>query len=221
MRVTEILIKGLPRWIGIAGGVLLVAGLATIAGAHGGDPAKIHACVNPGPLPLLGNGAIRIIGANEVCNHFEVPLDWNAQGAPGPAGPQGPQGSAGPTGPQGPQGPQGATGPAGAQGPRGPAGPPSPAGVSGYEIVESRTPRFISSGKSHQAECPAGKVVLGGGGRPDNAAGLDAVTEASFPLIFESTRHMWAVRLVSPPGRIPPNEWALVVYAICATPATP
>lgn len=58
--------------------------LITTVFAHGGDPAKIHACVRP----TLLNGApnVRIIGAGANCNNNESPLDWNIQGIQGPPG---------------------------------------------------------------------------------------------------------------------------------------
>jgi hypothetical protein len=86
----------------------------------------------------------------------------DVQPAIGPAGLDGlpgMPGPAGPTGPQGIRGPQGATGPQGAAG---------PAGVSGYEIVEAP----ISPTTNSVATCPAGKVVIGGGGRVYGAGTL-------------------------------------------------
>ena len=38
---------------------------------HGGDPSKIHACVN------TRTGALRIVGATESCRIAEAPLDWS------------------------------------------------------------------------------------------------------------------------------------------------
>lgn len=104
-------------------------------------------------------------------------------GVTGPAGPQGPQGVPGPLGPTGPQGPQGtqgqqgiqgppgptgSQGPQGAPGPQGPQGPQGiPGGVSGYQMVNANT-GLVNAAKGGKllidANCPAGKVALGGGG---------------------------------------------------------
>ena len=70
-------------------GVLLGASLVTVVGAHGGDPAKIHSCVNP------SSGGIAIVDANAECEPSERALDWNIRGIQGPPGPKG---DPGPTG---------------------------------------------------------------------------------------------------------------------------
>jgi hypothetical protein len=72
--------------------------------AHGGDPTRIHACVNE------RTRAVRIVRPNDGCARTERAVDWSILGPPGPAGPQGPSGAVGPQGPQGPQGPAGAQG---------------------------------------------------------------------------------------------------------------
>src|SRR6266508_4248228 len=85
-------------------GLLLVASLAGLASAHGGDANRIHACVKTDPG---APGLLRIVGPNDTCKKNETALDWNITGPPGLPGPPGPQGPAGPQGPQGPQGPAG------------------------------------------------------------------------------------------------------------------
>jgi hypothetical protein len=105
-----------------------------------------------------------------------------ATGTQGPVGPAGPRGFPGPTGPQGPVGPAGAagtkgaatsTGPAGPTGPTGPTGPAGPRGASGVatsSVVDGTAVNSIadpSTGTttSATASCPAGRVLLGGGGQ--------------------------------------------------------
>jgi hypothetical protein len=83
------------------------------------------------------------------------------RGADGVAGPQGPLGERGPRGLDGAAGPPGARGPAGPQGEQGPQGPAG--GISGWTLV---TTQFWVLAYDHSADsvnCPAGKVVLGGG----------------------------------------------------------
>ncbi|MFN2412648.1 MAG: IPT/TIG domain-containing protein [Pyrinomonadaceae bacterium] len=99
-------------------------------------------------------------------------------GAMGPAGPPGQTGATGATGPQGQTGaigatgatgPQGIPGPMGPQGIPGPIGPQGPAGTSwlaGYEIVVERHTVPPQWGQTVSAECPAGKVIIGGGAYP-------------------------------------------------------
>ena len=80
----------------------------------------------------------------------------------GAAGTNGEGRTAGPSGTAGPQGPQGPRGPQGAQGIQGP-----PGGVSGYQMVNANT-GLVNVAKGGKvlidANCPAGKVALGGGG---------------------------------------------------------
>jgi hypothetical protein len=52
---------------------ILVVTTAVLAGAHGGDESRIHACVTP-------SGALRIVGANDTCKSNERALDWTVDG---------------------------------------------------------------------------------------------------------------------------------------------
>lgn len=58
------------------------------------------------------------------------------------------------------QGPQGPAGPEGPVGPQGPQGTP---GVSGYQHVVADALVPQNAFRTHDAGCPAGKVVVGGG----------------------------------------------------------
>ncbi|MEW6207000.1 MAG: hypothetical protein AB1631_01435 [Acidobacteriota bacterium] len=66
---------------------------------------------------------------------------------------------AGPQGPQGPPGPQGETGP---QGPQGPQGAPGTSALLDSITVEVTTP--INGSNTATADCPAGYLLLTGGG---------------------------------------------------------
>lgn len=57
-------------WLALSAAVLLVA--AGPARAHGGDTAKIHACILP------ANGGVKIVGPDEACPTNSVPLDWSS-----------------------------------------------------------------------------------------------------------------------------------------------
>jgi hypothetical protein len=76
------------------------------------------------------------------------------------AGPQGPQGPEGPAGPKGATGATGAQGPIGLPGQTGQQGPP---GISGLEYVVTGNSVAGKATEFWQADCPAGKKVLGGG----------------------------------------------------------
>ena len=71
--------------------------VATIAGAHPGGPGTdvIHSCVNN------SSGAIKVVGADQMCGNNETPVDWNQQGIAGIEGPKGEKGDRGETGPAG------------------------------------------------------------------------------------------------------------------------
>ena len=162
--------------------VLLIGGVAQAAST---SDEVISACLRS------STGNIRVVADAAECRNNETALSWNAQGptgpqgeqgVEGPAGPQGPKGEPGPAGPTGPEGPQGAAGPqgeagetgpagpagpkgdTGATGPRGPQGPAGP-GMTGYEIVEERVVVNILASNHVSVDCPAGKVVVGGGAR--------------------------------------------------------
>jgi hypothetical protein len=92
-------------------------------------------------------GKLRVIdtGAGESCNGSETALNWSQ------TGPQGPQGPAGPAGPQGPAGPAQVT------------------------TIWQNVQVEAAPGTKVQvtAVCPAGMVVLGGGGQTNDPTVVD------------------------------------------------
>jgi len=88
--------------------VLAVAASAgivtTMAGAHGGNPALIHACVNK------KSKIVRIVAPSAKCKKTERAIDWPAQTAVGAQGLPGAQGPPGPPGAPGQDGQDGAPG---------------------------------------------------------------------------------------------------------------
>jgi hypothetical protein len=196
--------------VGPTFGLLLGATLVTVAVAHGGDPAKIHSCVNP------NSGGIKIVGANETCKNHETTLDWNIQGVQGPPGPQGAPGQAGPPGPPGQPGLAGPPGPPGSPGVAGPPGPPGPAGqggVSGLEVVRISSDLNGDVSKLRFVECPGTKRLIGGGATTTTPSGLvRLVIKQSGPAI-DNPERIWfgVVENIGAPG-----DWQLHTYAICA-----
>ena len=84
---------------------LSILAVPAAAGAHGGDPNVVHACVHKDPRDGEVHGHVRIVLPNQECRKNEAPLHLGLPGSQAePPGPPGPQGPAGPTGPAGPPG---------------------------------------------------------------------------------------------------------------------
>ena len=197
-----------PKWLVVLNVVLISLVSVTLASAHGGNTALIHACVSN------TSGEIKIVGANATCPNNYRALDWSIQG---PAGQQGAQGQQGPIGPVGPVGPVGPIGTQGLQGEQGPQGLPGqqgiqgiqgPAGISGLEVVEVDSGTQNAARIDVLAECPTGKQVLGGGfTTAGNNLGITVATNA--PL-----GPRWAVTLAQ--NDLTARLWSVRAFAICA-----
>jgi hypothetical protein len=98
-------------------------------------------------------------------------------------------------------------GPAGPTGPAGPAGPP---GLSGVERVETTSLSNSASPKTAQMACPAGKRLLGGGARLNNAPAVVALQQS-----FPDNDNIY--RAVGREVAATNAAWSLTVFAICAT----
>ncbi|TAN41419.1 MAG: collagen-like protein [Nitrospirae bacterium] len=140
-----------------------------------------------GPRGLKGDtgatgpqGIQGVAGPMGLQGPIGLPGPTGATGATGATGPQGIQGAAGP---QGPIGLTGATGPQGIQGvagPTGATGATGAVGISQYEYFEVSVPctNALCSG---QANCSAGKSVLGGGVWRPGGGVLGNNLHASYP----------------------------------------
>ena len=128
---------------------------ATVASAHGGGTATVHACVSK-----LG-GLIRIVEPSNQCLFTESPLDW------GVAGPQGPAGVPGAAGVQGPAGPQG------------PAGAVSQTIVrrADHDLADGQATSF----QQGNVACQPGETAIGGGANLGLASHGDARLMGSAP----------------------------------------
>jgi hypothetical protein len=109
-----------------------------------------------------------------------------------------------PVGAGGDQGPQGPIGPQGLQGERGLPG------ISGYQIVTSESSFSSDSIRSATADCPTGKVAIGGGGRVFGS-GDGIALNASDPSQDGSSWSVDAHEIVSNAG-----PWSIAAYALCA-----
>lgn len=188
---------------------ILVLGGAAMALADG-DYA-ITGCLGPG-----GSLTKVKIGYDPV--HGECPDDhteitWtNNGGATGPVGPQGDPGPAGPQGDPGPAGPKGDPGKDGKDGKDGADGADGADGVSGWEIVSQTSTHTTLAGGGFErtATCPAGKKVMGGGGKLNPPEALLLVSD-SWPAADDE----WKVQYTN--TSILPLTNDVTVYAICAT----
>jgi hypothetical protein len=225
--------------VGPAGpaGAVGAAGPAGPAGADGEDGAAGPAgadgengAVGPaGPAGPIGPaGPAGPAGADGAVGPAGPAGADGEDGAVGPAGPAGADGAVGPAGPAGADGEDGAVGPAGpagadgAVGPAGPAGPAGAAGangVAGVQIVNTAVSQSSSTNEdvlvAAVATCPAGKVVIGGGGKIDtsnSAINSDVVMFRSYP----ATATTWHASAVIT-GGFSNRTVTVTSYAICAT----
>jgi hypothetical protein len=136
-------------WVGAIAAGVLAGTIAVVRAMIPDGGGVIHACYQN------LNGVLRVAESAASCRLGETALAWSQ------AGLQGPRGIAGPAGPQGAQGPVGPAGPQGLQGIPGLEGPSGP--ISGLERVQVNAPFDTTATKEVQADCPAGKKVLGGG----------------------------------------------------------
>ena len=164
------------------GRVAVVASAFALVVAAGAAYSAIPAADGVITACVHRNGNVRLIDAEAgaACQANETDVTWGQEGPQGPPGPQGPQG---PQGTQGAQGPQG------------------PAGVSGRVVVQAA----VNASGAALAQCPQGKVALGGGYNGTGGA------EASFdgPADALGAGQGWLV--------IGEAGGTLTAYAVCAT----
>lgn len=141
-------------------------------------------------------------------------------GATGPTGATGAQGPAGTNGTNGATGAQGAVGPQGPQGATGATGATGPAGRMNSQVVSKSTQSGFNPTSGTRltaiAICPAGTVLLGGGGNPQ------ASDDASVTLLraYPSSTIAFTQNAFTATGQLNANltsngQFAIVAYAIC------
>lgn len=116
-------------------------------------------------------GPVGLTGARGAAGPQGAP---GATGAAGPAGPRGATGPAGPqgaTGPAGPAGPAGAVGATGKQGPAGPAGTLTASTMVAQPLLTTTPDPAVGTTLTATSSCPAGEVLVGGGGKVALAGG--------------------------------------------------
>jgi hypothetical protein len=92
----------------------------------------------------------------------------------------------------------------------GPQGDPGVDGVSGYEMVEGSSPYDSVSPKAAWADCPSGKVAVGGGYEIERTVGMDIVVGFTKPWV---EGHSWIVEASEQTATDGP--WRIWVHAIC------
>ncbi|HXK13713.1 MAG TPA: hypothetical protein VNH45_04185 [Gaiellaceae bacterium] len=200
----------------LVAGALLVVGVSA-AFATIPNNGVINACY------ARSGGSLRVIDASVTnCKSGETALAWDEHGAVGPVGPQGPAGPAGPAGPPGPAGPagadgkDGATGPAGPAGPQGATGPAGPSGLAGYEIVTTSVPANGTALVQGSANCPSGKIVLGGGVSTFGTINSGGSADGTGPHVFQSNPNGqtgWAAAVIASQAYV--GLFGIEVYAVC------
>ena len=116
-----------------------------------------------------------------------------AKGVTGTTGSKGPTGAKGPTGTTGPKGVTGAKGATGAKGPTGATGAATPTLVNGTKTTTTNP--AVGTPVSATATCPAGKVLVGGGGQVTTSLASGRVElQQSYP---SSTTAWTAVGIVT------------------------
>jgi hypothetical protein len=183
------------RIVGIAAVAVAASAGATYAAIPGGD-GVIHSCYTK------SGGTVRVIDSSVTnCKSGEVSLNWNQQGTPGTPGPTGPKGDPGAPGPLGPKG-----------------DPGTPGGLSGYQQVVARSGETTDRFKQVIAECPAGKLAVGGGAEVRN---LDGSFVSIPEVVLDGSLPPSAVRWVGQAHAVTPTaeDWTLEVTVICANPA--
>ncbi len=135
-------------------GALLVVALGLGAGGMAlGVAALLHS-------PATGaRGSIGLTGARGAQGPIGPEGAQGPQGIQGPAGPQGRTGAAGPAGPEGPAGPRGATGK------QGPAGTIAASSILAKPVMKTAVDPSVGTVLTAVSSCPAGAVLLGGGGQ--------------------------------------------------------
>jgi len=183
-----------PKATLLVGSMAMVVAAAAFAQASIPDAdGTIHACYKK------NQGQLRVIDTDKVdhCRPSERELSWNQVG---------PTGAIGPTGPMGPTG---------ATGPTGPTGPEGPAGISGYEVVRIDVVVPAGGFVRDTANCPLGKVVLGGGTQVvgEGTADFHTVVQESAPgTVNIPTEHVWLVALRNDDS----VAHTIGIFAVCA-----
>jgi hypothetical protein len=129
--------------VGLAAGGALVF-------AHGGNPARMHACMDD-------KGRLHIVGPND-CQDVTKAVDWNIASGEGEPGSHGPQGATG------------------APGPAGPAGRDGTASDLPIRMVVTASAWGAPGARTVEARCNANEFAISGGWRAEDPSGVGEFT---------------------------------------------
>jgi hypothetical protein len=190
-------VDALQASAGVADGAVTAPKLSTLTPAANGKF-----------LSYNGSSLVWVDGTAGVAGLKGDKGDAGAPGAKGDIGAQGLKGDAGATGAQG------LKGDTGAQGLTGNTGATGAAGISGYEqVVTNLTSQSLAANSESVlfANCPAGKVVVGGGAVVFNASGR-WIVDTSGP----TSNTQWAIVFTNITGSTI-SAGTIRLTAICVT----
>jgi hypothetical protein len=191
------IIRTTKFWLLAAIAVAAFAGAAyaTIPDANG----VIHACYDKvsGQARIFDNRT----NTPKRCGAKEAEVSWNQEGVPGE------KGEPGAPGPQGEPGEQGE-----------PGAPGAPGGLAGYEVVSAKTPLDSDKFKDVRADCPSGKVPVGGGADALHEFEGDQVSIVQLAL-GRSNVSGTGWRAQAKEVQDTDKEWRLYVSVVCANAA--
>ena len=147
------------------------------------------------------------------------PVGTGLLGVTGPTGGSGGTGSPGGTGPVGPQGLQGDEGIQGAVGVTGGTGGTGPAGVVGNLLTVTGASATVSGATvgaltaSVDASCPAGRVLIGGGGQTTHTGSARGGLVQDFAVTSNTWRARGVVTLTGTFAA--PGSVTTTAYAVC------
>jgi hypothetical protein len=110
------------------------------------------------------------------------------------------------------KGHNGAPGQNGQTGPRGPAGATGKVGVSGYQAIQVKSASDSTSFKSLYPECPAGKVLMGGGAQVSGSVGGVGIVQSGPDTAAIESKWEASAQEISPQA----SGWTLIATIYCA-----
>jgi hypothetical protein len=113
---------------------------------------------------------------------------------------------------KGHKGAPGRNGQAGPRGPAGAAGAAGKVGVSGYQVIQVKSASDSTSFKSLYPECPAGKVLLGGGAQVSGSVGGVGIVQSGPDTGATESKWEASAQEIAPQA----SNWTLYATIYCA-----
>jgi hypothetical protein len=103
----------------------------------------------------------------------------------------------------------------GPQGPTGAAGPASSAVTTGNPNDQNGA--VVNDSVSATATCPAGKILLGGGGQITTGGAATITDEAVIIASYPSAANVWTVTAKATVAWAPGHHLIVTAYVVCST----